>query len=91
MKSIREKTEGLCGLYSIWQSKQVTAGMRMNCVGDELLTSKKSMSVNSLTCVKGKVETFRINSGVRQWCVMSPRDWEEWEQDLQMKGDGGGG
>ena len=40
---------------------------------------------------RGKVETFRINSGVRQWCVMSPRDWEEWEQDLQKKGDGGGG
>ena len=35
----------------------------------------KSMYINSLACVRvkgGESECFRINSGVRQGCIMSP-------------------
>ena len=44
-------------------------------VGGKLLNGTKSMYANSLACVRvkgGKSECFRINSGVRQGCIMSP-------------------
>ena len=45
-------------------------------VGDKLLSGIKSMYVDSLACVRVKwceSERFRIDSGVRQGCIMSPR------------------
>ena len=47
----------------------------MHDVGDKLLGANKSIYVDSLACVrvKGDVsEWFRIDSGVRQGCIMSP-------------------
>ena len=44
-------------------------------VGGKLLNGIKSMYVNSLACVRvkgGESGGFRINSGVRQGCIMSP-------------------
>ena len=44
-------------------------------VGDKLLGGIKSMYVGSLSCVKdkgGESEWFRIDTGVRQGCIMSP-------------------
>ena len=44
-------------------------------VGGKLLSRIKSMYVSSLTCVRikrGEIEAFRIDSGVRQGCIMSP-------------------
>ena len=48
--------------------------LRMHDVGGKLLSEIRSMNVNSLACVRVKVgesECFRIESGVRQDCVMS--------------------
>ena len=45
-------------------------------VGGKLLYSIRCMYVNSLVCVRvkgGDSECFRINSGVRQGCIVSPR------------------
>ena len=42
--------------------------------GGKLLNGIKSMSINSLICVRvngSESECFRINSGVRQGCIMS--------------------
>ena len=44
-------------------------------MGGKLLNGIKSIYVNSLACVTlkgGEIECFRINSGVRQGCIMSP-------------------
>ena len=44
-------------------------------VGGKLLNGIKSMYVNSLACVRvkgGETKCFRISSGVRQKCIMSP-------------------
>ena len=44
-------------------------------MGGKLLNDIKSINVNSLACVRvegGESECFRINSGVRQVCIMSP-------------------
>ena len=44
-------------------------------VGGKLLNGLKSMYVNSLVCVRvkgGENDCFRINSGVRQGCILSP-------------------
>ena len=48
--------------------------LRMHYVGDKLLNGIKSMYVNILACIRGKVgesESFRINNGVKQGCIMS--------------------
>ena len=48
---------------------------RMYDVGVKLLNGIKRMYVNSLTCVRAKeseTEGFRIDSGVRQGCIISP-------------------
>ena len=48
---------------------------RMYDVGGKLLNRIKSMYVNSIACVKlkgGESQCFRIESGVRQGCIMSP-------------------
>ena len=50
------------------------AGVRIYDVGCKLLGGIKSMYVDSLTCViikGGAREGFRIDSGVRQWCIRS--------------------
>ena len=44
-------------------------------VGGKLFNGIKSMYINSLACVRvkgGDSDYFRINSGVRQGCIMSP-------------------
>ena len=43
-------------------------------MGGKLLNGIKSMHVNSLVYVriKGESECFRIDSGVRQVCIISP-------------------
>ena len=49
--------------------------LRMYDVGYKLLNGIYSMYVNSLACVRvkgGESECFRINSSVRQECIMSP-------------------
>ena len=49
--------------------------LRMYDVVGKLLNGIRSMYVNSLACVRvmgGESECFRINSGVRQGCIMSP-------------------
>ena len=49
--------------------------LRMYDVGGKLLNDIKSVYVNSLACVRVKVcekDCFRIDSGVRQMCIMSP-------------------
>ena len=51
------------------------ASMAMHDVGCKLLNNIKSMYVNSLACVRvngSESECFRINSDVRQGCIMSP-------------------
>ena len=48
---------------------------RMYDVGVYLLNSIKRMYVNSLACFRikeGDSDCFRIDSGVRQGCIMSP-------------------
>ena len=48
--------------------------LKMYDVGGKLLNGIKNMYVNSLVCVRvkgGKSECFRINSSVRQGCIMS--------------------
>ena len=47
----------------------------MHDVGGKLLNGFKSMYVNSIACVRvkgGESECFRIDSGVRQGCIISP-------------------
>ena len=49
--------------------------LRMYKVGGKLFNDIKSVYVNSLACVRVKEcenECFRIDSGVRQVCIMSP-------------------
>ena len=48
--------------------------LRMYDVGGKLLNGIKRMYVDSLACVRfkwGESERFRIDSGVRQGCIMS--------------------
>ena len=47
----------------------------MHDLGGKMLNGIKSMYVNSLACVRikgGESEYFRIDSGMRQGCIMSP-------------------
>ena len=49
--------------------------LRMYDVSGKLLSGIKSMCAESSACVKvkeGEIEQFRIDSGVRQGCIMSP-------------------
>ena len=49
--------------------------LRMYDVDGKLLNGIKGMYVNNLACVRvkgGESGCFRINSGVRQGCIMSP-------------------
>ena len=49
--------------------------LRMYGVGGKLLSGIKNMYVDSSACVRikgGESEQFRIYSGVRQGCIMSP-------------------
>ena len=50
--------------------------VRMYDVGGKLLNGIKSTYVDSSACVRvkgGASERFRIDSGMRQGCIMSPR------------------
>ena len=45
-------------------------------VGGKLLSGVKGMYVDSLACVRvkgGESEWFRIDIGMREWCIMSSR------------------
>ena len=49
--------------------------LRIYDIGDKLLSGIKSMYVDSIACGRVKVsdnECFKIDSGVRQRCIMSP-------------------
>ena len=64
-----EKAYGRVNRETLWQV------LRMYYVGGKPLNGIKNIYVNSLTCVrvKGcKSECFRIDSGVRQVCIISP-------------------
>ena len=64
-----EKAYDRINREALWQV------LRMYDVGSKLLNGIKSMYVNSLACLKvkgGESECFRINSCVRQGCIMSP-------------------
>ena len=55
---------------ALWQVLRM-----MYDVGGKLLNGIKSIYVNNLVCVKvkgGDSECFRINSGVRLGCIVSP-------------------
>ena len=55
---------------ALWQM------VRMYDVGGKLLNGIKSTYVDSSACVRvkgGASERFRIDSGMRQGCIMSPR------------------
>ena len=65
-----EKTCDRVNREALWQV------LGMYDVGGKLLYSIRCMYVNSLVCVRvkgGESECFRINSGVRQGCIVSPR------------------
>ena len=64
-----EKAYDRVNRETLWQV------LKMYDVGGKLLNGIKSMYVNSLVCVivkGGESESFRINGGVRQGCIMSP-------------------
>ena len=64
-----EKAYDRVNREALWQV------LRMYDVGGKLLNGTKSMYVNSLACVRvkgGESECFRINSGMRQGCIMFP-------------------
>ena len=64
-----EKIYNRVNKESLWQV------LRMYDMDGKLLNGIKSLYVNSLTCVRvkrGESECFRIGSGVRQECIMSP-------------------
>ena len=64
-----EKVYNIVNREALWQV------LRMYHVGGKLLGGNKSMYVDSLSCVRvkgGMSEWFRIDSGVRQGCIMSP-------------------
>ena len=64
-----EKAHDRVNREALWQV------LRMYVVFGKLLNGTKSMYDNSLACVGvkgGESECFRINSGVRQECIMSP-------------------
>ena len=64
-----EKSYNRVNKEALWQV------LRIYDVGGKYLSGIKSMYVDSLACVRvrgGESEQFRINSGVRQGCIMSP-------------------
>ena len=64
-----EKAYDRVNKEALWQV------LRMYDVGGKRLSGIKSMYVDSPACVRvkgGESERFRIDSGVRQGCIMSP-------------------
>ena len=64
-----EKAYDRVNREALWQV------LRMYDVGSELLNGIKSIYVNSQACVRakgGESKSFRIDSRVRQGCIMSP-------------------
>ena len=65
----QEKPYDRVNRKALWQL------LRMYDVGGKLLDGIKSIYVNSLHCVRikgGESECLRIDSGVKQVCIMSP-------------------
>ena len=61
--------------YNMVTREALRQVLRMYYVGCKLLGGVKSVHVHSLACVRVKgseSERFRIDSGVRQGCIMSP-------------------
>ena len=66
---LMEKAYNRVNKESLWQV------LKMYAMDGKMLNGIKSLYVNSLTCVRvkgGESECFRIDSGVRQGCIMSP-------------------
>ena len=66
---------GFMNLEKTYDREALWQVLRMYDVGGKLLNGIKSMYVNSLVCVRvkrGESECFKVNSGVRQGCIMSP-------------------
>ena len=62
--------------------------LRMYDVGGKLLSEIKSMYVNSLACVsikRGESECFKIYSGVKQGCIMSPRPFNVYMETVMKE------
>ena len=82
LKQIGEKTrEKKCRVYVVFTDLEKAydrvnrEALRMYDVAGKLLDGIKFMPVNSLACVRvkwGKSERFRIDSGVRHCCIISP-------------------
>ena len=66
--------------------------LRMYDVGDKPLNRIKSKYVDSSACVRikgGVSEQFRIDSGVRQGCIMSPWLFNVYMDGVMKKGKEG--
>ena len=64
-----EKAYDMANREALWQV------LRMYDVGDKLLGGINSIYVNSLACFRvkgGEREWFRIGNEIRQYCIMSP-------------------
>ena len=65
-----EKAYNRVNRETLWQV------LRIYDVGGKLLNDINSIFVNNIACVRvkgGESECLRINSGVKQGCIMSPR------------------
>ena len=77
-----EKAYDWVNREALWQV------LRMYDVGGKLLNGIKSMYVNSLACVRVKgceSECFRIDSSVRQRCIMSPWLFKVYKEVKEVK------
>ena len=73
-----EKVYDRVNREALWQV------LRMYKVVGKLLSGIKSMYIDSSGCMRvkgGESDQFRIDSGVRQWCIMSP-----WLHNVYMDG-----
>ena len=76
-----EKAYNRVNREALWQV------LRMYDVGGKFFSGIKSMYVDRSACVKVKGERFRIDSGVRHECIMSPWLFNVYMDGVKM-GDG---
>ena len=80
-------------VYDRFNREALLQVLRMYDVGGKILGRIKGIFVDSLACVRVKVvvsEWFRIDSGVRQGCIMSPWLFNVC-MDAVIKGENGDG